>query len=315
MKLKQVINLYVQLRESSGMRSTSIGTGLRTFCRTIGDETDITDVDVRKVAAFLTGIVPVTRSWHKRHVLLRGFYQYAISRGFVASSPLPKVIPKRPEPFVPYVYTQSELCRLLDATSFYKKRVCKLEPRTFRAILLLLYGAGLRISEALSMTLGDMDLGDAVMTVRDTKFHKTRLVPLGPELNQAMVRYAAWRKERSHSQDGNAPFFVGRKGERMLIGTVEKAFKSLRCHAGVRRVGTSRQQPRLHDLRHTFAVHRLTSWYRQGADVQRLLPKLATYMGHVELSSTQVYLTMTAEMLQEACIRFEQYARREVAND
>jgi integrase/recombinase XerD len=314
MKLEQVISMYVLFRESTGTGSPKIAAGLKAFCQIMGNEIDIGEVDVEKVGAFLTGTGPRTRSWHHRHNTLRGFYQYAISRGHVAYSPLPKLIPKRPPPFVPYIYTHSELRRLLDAIGSFRKHR-KLEPDSFRAMLLLLYGAGLRVSEALSLTLGDVDLEDAVLTVRETKFHKTRLVPLGPELHQAMVQYATWRKERGHAQDSSAPFFVGRGGEKLLIGSVEKAFRCLRTHAGVSRAGSARNQPRLHDLRHCFAVHRLTSWYQEGADVQKLLPKLATYMGHVEISSTQLYLTMTPELLQEAAARFERYATKEESHD
>lgn len=314
MKLKEVIGMYLLFREATGRRSTKMECGLKAFCRLMGNEIDITEVDVEKVEGFLTGIAPQTRSWHDRHNTLRAFYQYAVSRGYIASSPLPKLIPKRPQPFVPYIYTQSELQCLLDATGSFRKQR-KLEPETFRALLLLLYGAGLRLSEALSLTLGDVDLEEAVMTVRETKFHKTRLVPLGSELHQAMVRYATWRKERGHAQDIGASFFVGRSGEKLLIGSVEEAFRCLRNHAGICRAGNAREQPRLHDLRHCFAVHRLTSWYQQGADVQRLLPKLATYMGHVEISSTQCYLTMTPELLQAASVRFERYALKEERHD
>ena len=96
---------------------------------------------------------------------------------------------------------------------------------------------------------------------------------------------------------------------------MEKAFRRLRTQASVCRAGTAREQPRLQDLRHSFAVHRLTSGHQQGADAQRLLPKLATYMGHVEISSTQVYLTMTPELLQAACVCFERYAMKEESHD
>src|SRR5260370_8001910 len=176
MKLKQVIRMYVLFKESSGTRSTSIEAGLKAFSKIMGKEIDIGEVEVKKVEAFLIGIGPQTRSWHHRHNTLRGFYQYAISRGHVASSPLPTLIPKRPQPFVPHVYTHSELRRLLDATSSFRTHR-KLEPDSFRAMLLLLYGAGLRVSEALSLTLGDLTFEAAVIPVRETNYHNTRLVP------------------------------------------------------------------------------------------------------------------------------------------
>lgn len=108
---------------------------------------------------------------------------------------------------------------------------------------------------------------------------------------------------------------MGRKGNKIPLNTLERAFQKLRRHAGLRRIGGPRCQPRLHDLRHTSAVHRLTAWYREGKDVQLLLPQLSVYMGHTHLAATQVYLTMTPELLHEASLRFELYARREGDHD
>ena len=130
-------------------------------------------------------------------------------------------------------------------------------------MILLLYGAGLRVSEAVALSLGDADLPNALLTVCNTKFHKTRLVPLGADLQQVMTQYLAQRQAAGHSQRPGTPFFV-------LL--VQQNFRCLCEYAGVRRSDGARYQPRLHDLRHSFAVHRLTSWYRQGADVQTLLP-------------------------------------------
>ena len=100
----------------------------------------------------------------------------------------------------------------------------------------------------------------------------------------------------------------------MVCVTLQATFKRLRDHTGIHRTDGGRYQPRLHDLRHSFAVHRLISWYQQGANVQQLLPNLSVYLGHVNVASTQVYLTMTPELLQEANARFERYARKEVCD-
>ena len=222
----------------------------------------------------------------------------------------PQILLTRPKTFppaLPYIYSREELRRLLDATKTYRKRVNQLEPHTFRTLLLVLYGAGLRRGEALHLTLADVDLQAAVLTVRETKFDKTRFVPLGPQLAQAMEEYATQRRASDASQTGEAPFFVNRDGTPLAARTVSKAFLHLRRAAGVSREPEARYQPRLHDLRHAFAVHRLTAWYREGADVQRLLPLLSTYLGHVSVAATQVYLSMTPELLEEAALRFERY--------
>ena len=173
---------------------------------------------------------------------------------------------------------------------------------------MLLYATGLRISEALNLNLDDVDLNDRVLYVRRSKFYKTRLVPIGTDLTQVLREYAQRRHKRSRL-DPDAPFLLTSRGERVLRAGAEQAFRWMRSQAEVRRQDQDggRYQPRLHDLRHTAAVTRLVSWYREGVDVQRLLPQLATYLGHVHISGTQCYLSMTPELLQQASGRFEQF--------
>jgi site-specific recombinase XerD len=153
-----------------------------------------------------------------------------------------------------------------------------------------------------------VNLPDSLLTIRESKFYKTRLVPIGPRLTAVLLAYAEKRYHSAHSLNLDSLFFVTRDGERVTLQIAERCFDRLRNSAGVHRNDGARYQPRLHDLRHTFTVHRLVSWYRQGADVQRLLPQLSTYLGHVHVASTQHYLTMTPELLQEASARFELYA-------
>jgi integrase/recombinase XerD len=315
MKLKELITQYVSFRKSMGGDFESADSLLNTFCRRMGVDIDLAEIRAERVEEFLAGTGPVNRYWRRKYDTLRGFYRYATSRGFVDRVPLPATVPKMPERFVPYIYNPDELQRLVNPTAPDRIGFRKLEPHTLRAVLLLLYGAGLRIGEAVALTLEDVDLRDAVITIRDTKFHKTRLVPIGLKLNQAMAQYAAQRKDAGHSQTADAPFFVLRRGKPLSVQIVEQAFTRLRRYAGVGRADGARYQPRLHDMRHSFTVHRLTSWYQQGADVQKLLPYLSTYLGHVNIAATQVYLTMTPELLQAASVRFEQYALEEVNHD
>jgi site-specific recombinase XerD len=132
-------------------------------------------------------------------------------------------------------------------------------------------------------------------------------------LNQVLTSY---HSRRPNSTDSSQPFFTGKDGSRLIYQTVRQAFRQLRNSAGVHRHDNdARYQPRLHDLRHSFAVHRLVSWYQSGADVQKLLPHLSTYLGHVHLRATQVYLTMTPELLEVASERFAEYVFKEVSDD
>jgi integrase/recombinase XerD len=273
MKLQELIVQYAAFRKSMGAEFESAESLLNTFCRRMGVEIDVVEIRDEQVEVFLAGTGPVTRYWRRKYDTLRGLYRYATSRGFVDHVPLPATVPKMPERPVPYIYNDNELQRLINPAAPERIGFRKLQPHTLRAVLLLLYGAGLRVGEAVALTLKDVDLGAAVITIRDTKFHKTRLVPVGLKLNQAMAQYCAQRKEAGHSQNAEAPFFVLRRGAPLSVQIVEQAFTRLRRYAGVGRADDgARHQPRLHDMRHSFAVRRLTSWYQQGADVQKLLP-------------------------------------------
>jgi len=174
-------------------------------------------------------------------------------------------------------------------------------------MIVLYYGAGLRLREATNLTRADVDLNQSLLTIRNTKFGKTRLVPFGPQLNRVLTQYD---RARPKDRRADAPFFATQTGGPVRRDGLEQKFRLLCNYVGIRRTDTA-TQPRIHDLRHTFAVHRLISWYRQGADVQRLLHHLSVYLGHVHLRHTQVYLSMTPELLREASQRFERYARKE----
>jgi site-specific recombinase XerD len=306
-KLQAAIELYVAFRKAQGADFGSSERLLETFRRAAGLEAEIADVGEKEIADFLQGNGTFTRYWHRKHSALLGFYRYALSRGYVSRLPVPTSVPKQPPAVVPYIYSQDELRRLLDATERYRKYRYLIEPRTFRTVLLLLYGAGLRGCEVRCLKSCDVDLKAAMLTVRDTKFYKTRLVPLGCDLNEVMIDYTEWRLAHHALRDRDEYFFVDRNGAPLRDYAMRRAFAHLRIAAGVQRNDGARFQPRLHDFRHSFTVNRLTTWYQEGKDVQKLLPALSTYLGHINLAATQVYLTMTPELLRQACRRFEGY--------
>jgi integrase len=308
--LRRLIEQYIAFQQSLGTAFLTDAILLRSFGRAFGVRARITDVRPRQVEAFLGTARPVTITWHTKFRRLRSFFNYAVSRGYIAAAPLPTAVPKRPPPFVPYVFAQEELRRLLQVIDADRRKTC-LDPTTIRTLILLLYGAGLRLREATDLTRADVDFNGSVLTIHKAKFGKTRLVPLGPQLGQALVRYAA----RAQATRPEAPFFTTRLGASVKPDTLQHNFRILCDRAGIRRTDGAREQPRLHDLRHTFAVHRLTSWYRQGADVQRLLQHLSVYLGHVHIRHTRVYLSMTPELLHAAGQRFECYAQKEGCDD
>jgi integrase/recombinase XerD len=308
MNLANICEQYGAFRKTLGEKFETNGRQLKAFCRFMGPDATIANVSSEKVAKFLAGRGPLTASWHVKYNSLRGFYRYAVSRGFIGTSPLPSVIPKRLSAFRPYIYSEAELRHLLNSIESCRRHRSDIDAPLLRCFLLVMYGAALRTSEVLSLTIDDVDLDKGILTIRDSKFFKTRLVPIGPRTGQILGEYARRRGGLVHSTRPDDPFFLDRNAHCVPIFKLERAFKQIREHAGLHREGGSRCQPRLHDLRHTSAVHRLITWYREGKDVQKLLPALSVYMGHTRLAATQVYLTMTPELLHEASLRFERYA-------
>lgn len=308
MKLSELVTQYISHKRALGMRFNSEAATLATFCRRLDGNIDVRAVTVEQVQDFLTGNRPLTNHWGKRRSVIDCLFRFALSHGYVTTSPLPRYRPKLPPPQTPYIYSQEEIKRLLDVTS---AACCSpqvsLEAYVLRALILVLYGACLRHGEALRLVMQDVNLEEAVLHIRESKFYKSRLVPLGADLNSAMESYSRQRNQK-FGQNPDAPFFCCRDGRPLSRKAVQSAFQRQRILANIRREDGVACSPRLHDLRHSGAVHRLISWYRSGADLQQLLPKLATYLGHTDLTGTQRYLTLTPELLHEASARFEAYA-------
>lgn len=312
MTLHNLIESYIVLNQTLGKAFTASASLLRCFARSVGPDMNIAAVSLLQVNAFLMQQRPLTRTYHVRYYTLRTFFRYVRSHGYLKTIPLPAVLPKQPPPWQPYIYSREELRRLLRAVDAVKRRRdCGLEPLTLRTLLLLLYGAGLRISEAVALNYQDVDHTQSLLRVHAGKYFKSRLLPLEVALNRVLADYAERKTEPSSQL--KAPFFTTRSGDRVRKAGVQEYFRLVREQAGIRRQDGGRYQPRLHDLRHTFAVHRLTSWYQQGVDVQTLLPHLCTYLGHGSLAATQVYLSMTPDLLQQASNRFENYAFAETS--
>lgn len=310
----EVVDAYLGSRRALGVRLRDGGRRLRQFVRETGN-VPLSDITPEAVAAFLRGRGALTATWKTKHSTLTGFYRYAIARGFVDASPLPAHRPKLPPPQTPYVYSTGELQRLLDATDVLHHPGSRLQAATYRTLLLLLYGTGLRVGEAINLRLSDVDLAQRVITVRHGKFDKTRLVPVGPRLSSALTSHVDRRGALALPEGKDSAFLCSRTGHGLSYGHVITLFQRVRSAADIGCPAGELRPPRLHDLRHTAAVHRVLGWYRAGKDVQILLPRLATYLGHVDIRSTQCYLQMTPELLQEASRRFARYAQQEVDHE
>jgi integrase len=208
----------------------------------------------------------------------------------------------------PHVYSDEEVAALLEQASLLQPSG-KLRPRTYVAFFSLLASTGLRLSEACRLAPSDVDLTHGVLTVREGKFRKSRLIPLHPTASQALTRYAAYRDACSEVSQSRA-FFRTDCTHALTRATVEKTFARLRKRLGWTAHGRARR-PRIHDLRHTFAVRRLLRWYEDGAEVDRKIQALATYLGHAKVTDTYWYLSAVPELMAITAQRFERFAQRE----
>jgi len=315
MKLNHAVTLYLKLREVNDSASWSGAQVLKHFTKQIGASRQLNSIQQEEVRTFLDGKGPLTRYWHRKHSALLVFFHFALARGFVSLIPLPVHSPKLRQTFQPYVYTTDEIRRLIEAAKNAQQARAQLDSPTLRMFLVLLYGTGLRLSEALHLKRTDVNLQEGLLTIRNSKFYKTRLVPIGPQLIRLLNGHIENCQVRPNPLPTSA-LLTYRNGRPLGACCVRRAFIRLRSKANIQGNHQSRYKPRLHDMRATFAVHRLTAWYRDGADVQKLLPLLSTYLGHTSIAATQAYLTMTPELLAQAANRFERYAEtQEVHHD
>lgn len=307
MRLSTAVQMYLDHKRGLGMKFLSESFIFAAYCRALG-EIDIAHAQSARVWRFLCPQGRQTRGSEIKYFALRGFYKFAVARGHVSRSPLPTRITILPQILVPYVYSRDELARLLRLASARYMRCPRVEPKVIHALIVLMYGAALRTSEAVGLDLGDVDLHQRHIHVRKTKFYKTRLVPLGRDVIRELAAYVADRN-RHHSTAPSAPLFVYRRGQRLSDDAARAHFRCLCRRAGFGIPGGTPVEPRLHDLRHSAIVHRVLAWYRDGRDVQALLPKLSTYVGHKDVACTQRYLRLIPELLDQASRRFATHAQ------
>ena len=314
MSLAEAIDRYLSLKRSLGAVYSAEARILRSLCRTLGDIA-IEEVDPDAVRTFIRGSGQPTRWQERKHQTLRGFFGHLVSRGRLSASPLPEPTPLAPRSFQPRIYSHEELRRLLDATEILDRSDRPLRRETYRTLLLTLYAAGLRPGEGLRLRCCDVDLDEGVLFIWDTKFFKSRLVPVGAALQAALRSYAHSRQDLPLPSGTRSFFFASPHGGPISLASLESVFVRLRERAGVCNPPQARWQPRLQDLRHSFATHRLIAWYREGADLHNRLLALSVYLGHASPVGTQTYLSMTPELLVEASQRFERYAAPGAAGD
>ena len=236
---------------------------------------------------------------HHRICAVRQFAMYMCRLGYTADVPDRSLAAKRADSFSPRILTHAEIQQLFHAVDQLTPTARAplrhiIMPEVFR----LLYGCGLRLGEVLHLRVADVDLDRGVLTVREAKFGKDRLVPPALPLVQRLQKYAAGMGDRS----SDAYFFPSPSGGPWSLSAVYWRYRELLLRCGIAHAGRGKG-PRVHDLRHAFATHALLRWCREGANLDAKLPVLATYMGHQSLAGTQRYLHLIAELFPEITVR------------
>lgn len=207
---------------------------------------------------------------------------------------------------VPYIFTVEEIERLLSAALRFPSPNAPLRPLTLYTMFAVAYCAGLRIGEIVRLRVGDIRTGDQALEIRETKFFKSRRLPLSASAMEVLLHYLKARGKARISTAPDMPLFCHEKGGYAYM-TANHLLRRVLRFAGLK-TGTGRVGPRIHDVRHSFVVHRMTEWYRNGVDPQAKLPYLWTYLGHRGLYSSLVYMTITEELLHRANDRFHAFA-------
>ncbi len=301
--LLKAVEDYLSLRRRLGYKLKDPGTYLHDFVSFLERQ----GVDyVTTEMALRWAMQPANAQpahWAARLRAVRLFAQHHCASDPRTEVPPLGLLPHRPRRKQPYIYSATEIRRLMAAARALAPSTTGLRPWTYSTLLGLLAVTGLRVGEALRLDRDDWDLTQGVLTIRHTKFNKTRVIPVHLTTQRALRDYAR-RRDRIHSRPRTPSFFVSEWGTRVEHSCVSRTFYKLSHKVGLRGP-TDHHGPRLHDFRHAFAVRTVLRWYREGVDVEPRMPVLSTYLGHGHVSDTYWYLSSVPELLSLAASRLE----------
>ena len=297
---------YLELREKLGYtsRTTRSCAGQFDHYLCFRDITSIAGIDEGLIVNWIHALPasPITKNGKLGFV--GEFFHHLMRQGLAHGNPTARIPRLKVGPCrKPYIYSLQEIRCILDEAGKLKARFPDhLLGWSLQTMILLIYACGLRLGEALNLRIKDVDFEEQILALWNTKFHKERVVPFSSEVGEKLKAYLALRNGRHPRNDAQALFFWwdGIRHPRTLI---HRHFRELLVSCGLSK--PTGLGPRLHDLRHTFATHRLYKWYQEGKDPLNRLPWLTTYMGHVNIENTQVYLTIARELLREGDRRFQ----------
>jgi len=307
MKLSECIGPYLSRRRSGGLLYEKAEWTLRAFCRQIGD-VPLSSVTSQHVMTFLNCAEISANTWRAKHSVLKQFFEFWTARGVRSTM----IMPPRPiaahRPFLPYIYTRAEIRALLQALPLNQEsRAAKINEKTYRTLILVLYGTGAMPGELLKLLRQDVDLAKDFVTLQGNRMIQSRRIPISSDVRNLLHRYlnSTWRRSVS-----SAYVFAAKSGKPLSMRNVGDSFRRLRKQTGVVRHDGARCGPGIRDLRPTFAVHRIASWIRGKSDLNRMIPDLSAYLGHASLAATEQYLSLTPVRFREQLMKLSPQRRR-----
>jgi integrase len=311
--LGQALQAYIDYKRALGRKFVTEARALRLFDRfllaqAIGELAALTPALIDTFLASRPRTKP--RSFNHLLGVIRGFFDWMVTQQRLASSPVRTQARRCLAQPRPFLFTPEQFRRLLSSTAqLPDDGRARHRAAVYSLIFSLMYGLGLRVGEVTRLRYQDVDPGRCLLVIRETKFGKSRLVPFGPRMGERITDYLRQRVEWYGPWSSELPLFSFRAAytKPLRPETVSQTFHRLIPKLGVS-IPTGLDPPRLHCLRHSFAVQTLLRWYRTDVDPGRRLFHLATFMGHASVESTAWYLTITDELLEEANRRFERFA-------
>jgi integrase len=305
--LRQAVAEYLTMRRNLGFQLREAGKALLDFVTFMEQQHAPYITQALALAWAQQAVNAQPAYWAQRLSSVRGFARYRSSIDPRTQIPVLGLLPFKPKRARPYLYSNEEIADLLHAALNmpYRYENGALLPWVYYCLFGLLSVSGLRLNEARNLQLQDVDLEAGVLTIRNAKFGKTRLVPVHASTCKVLAEYIARRERHWAGRPVSSYLFVSSWGNRLDNGQIHRAFYALSRQIGLRNA-TDCHGPRLHDLRHRFATNTLVNWYRHDQDPERRLPLLSAYLGHCHIADTQWYLESAPELMREAMRRLEQ---------
>ena len=303
------ITAFLQYKRALGCKYQTEAAALHLLDAYVADQRAMTweRIDSGLIDGFLASRPrSCARSYNHLVGVIHRFFKWAVMQRMTDHNPVTARPRRVTGQRIPYLFSLGDARRLLDvARSLPTRPKAPHRALVYETVFALLYGLGLRVGEVTRLLVGDVQFDRATLFVRDTKFNKSRLVPFGPQMGERLTHYV--EQQFGGPGDPEAPLFSFTKRGAIHECTISLAFHSLVPRLGLR-IPAGVAHPRLHDLRHAFAVGTLLRWYQEGVDPNSRLIQLSTFLGHTDPASTAVYLTITEELLRQADLRFRAFA-------